>query len=190
MLASNMQDADPRFVRLLFHRKQPRELQPRLVAKRSDKWMANNVLIVELRMDPYGIAVHQKGAKLVFRTIRCIQVEAAGRAAQQCAMDSALTDLLAEYNSDSDNESVASKCTSDGAADAEHNVAAELGVDVKHPSIGDGVASDNDAADEDFDGDNDKAYRDSELIYVLTGSTHQSWTMLCHTLSESHAKGS
>ena len=129
------QDEDDGVRRLLFHRAQRRELQPRLVANRSEQWMAKNVIIVILQLDPSALAVHEQGAKLVFRDVRCMQAAIGGPAFKKGAMDSALTSLLADYDSDADSNEDADV----GEDDEDHTVAMELGVDVADPGAGDGA---------------------------------------------------
>ena len=96
--------------------------------------MAKTLLIVHLRVDPPAIAIGTADGKLVFRDIRCMQTAAGGPASKKCTMDSALTSMLANYDSDADSNEDA-----DCGTDDDHDVAAELGVDAAHPGSGDGV---------------------------------------------------
>lgn len=148
------QEKNPDIARLLFHVKHKRELQAKLVAKRTEKWISKNVFILYLRMNGTpAIAIRKQEGKLEYRDIRCIQAAADSNASKTHSLDSMLATIMSDYQSDDekdDQEEVV-----DGAD--EHDVYAELGVNAQGPSdsvdVG-GEGAEVEQVDIEEDGDN------------------------------------
>jgi len=155
--AVHAQDKNPDIARLIFHLKHKKEMQAKLVAKRTDKWISKNVFILQLRMnDKPAIAIRKSECKPEYRDIRCIQAAANSSASKKHALDSLLASIMSDYQSEDEQDN------EDGVEDAadEHDVYAELGVNAQGPSDGGdcgGDAAEVEQVDADQDGDDGDA---------------------------------